>query len=153
MSISGVAASAASYTSSWPSQQSTLQQNFTQLTQAIQSGNLSSAQQAYATLMQSMPASANGPTAGQSGNPFQTAIAQIGAALQNGSMSAAQSALSGMQTQMRSAPHHHHHRGGGMSAGSSTASSSSSSPSTTSTILSTSALAGIVPGSSTNILA
>ena len=106
-----------------PPAQNGAQQNFQALAQAVQAGNLSGAQQglqtmqqgmkshhaqqAYATLTQSMPqsgASANGAV-----NPFQQAIASIGGALQSGDVSGAQQGLQTMQQGMKSHHGHRHH--------------------------------------------
>ncbi len=88
--------------------QNTMKQNFQALTQAIQSGNVTAAQQAYATLTQNMPgqgASSNGQA-----DPFQQAIASIGSALQSGDISGAQTAMQNL-TQTMKAHHGHHHHG------------------------------------------
>ncbi len=61
---------------------------FAQMSKAMQSGDLSSAQAAYATLVQNAPPGATL----QAGSPF----AQLGKALLSGDMSAAQSAWSSM---------------------------------------------------------
>src|SRR6185312_9492058 len=53
------------------------QQNFQSLMQAIQSGNLSAAQQAYATLTANMPQGQAGQSANEQGNPMQQAMASI----------------------------------------------------------------------------
>ncbi len=85
-------------------QQSNAGNNWQQLTQALQSGNLSAAQQAYATLTQSagnLPGGQNGPLA--------QALSKIGAALQSGDIGGAQQALTQLQQQAASKPHHHHH--------------------------------------------
>jgi len=158
MSISGVSSTAASSIASWSSQQNTVQQTFNQLMQAVQSGNLANARQAYATLMQSVPGSSSPSTASNgANNPFASALQQIGQALQSGNISSAQSVLSALRTQMQGAHHHHHHRGGMGGAGSAAGSNANSAnASATSATLSTSALAGILPGTSggtTNILA
>ena len=90
-----------------PPAQNGAQQDFQALAQAVQAGNLSGAQQAYATLTQSMPqsgASANGAV-----NPFQQAIASIGGALQSGDVSGAQQGLQTMQQGMKSHHGHRHH--------------------------------------------
>ena len=83
-------------------------QAFAQLTNAIQSGNLSAAQSAYATLAQGQPA--------QSG-PLSQSLGQIGDALQSGDIGKAQAGLASLQQQMQTAKgsHHrgHHHHAGG----------------------------------------
>jgi outer membrane protein assembly factor BamD (BamD/ComL family) len=86
------------------------QQGFQALSQALQSGNLGAAQQAYASVSSSLPASATS-------NP-NSPLAQIGQALQSGNLSAAQSAFSALRG------HHHHHHGGRASSASQAAVSS-----------------------------
>jgi len=81
-------------------------QAFSQLANALNSGDLSGAQQAYAALSQqqgsSQGASANANT------PFATALNQIGQALQNGDLAGAQQALASLQ-QAQGGHHHGRH--------------------------------------------
>ena len=85
--------------------QTSNQQSFSTLVSALQSGDLSAAQSAYASFTQ---------TAGQGdpNSPFAQAINQIGQDLQSGNIGAAQQTLSSLQ-QAHSAHRHHHHHGGG----------------------------------------
>ena len=78
-------------------------QDFSQLTRALQSGDLSSAQSAYTTLSSSPLAQGN--------NPFAQAIQQIGQYLKDGDLADAQKALAALQQQMQTHGHHHHHGG------------------------------------------
>jgi hypothetical protein len=94
-------------------QQNQFRQDFQALTNALQSGDLSTAQTAYQTLISDNPQLT--ATSGNSNNPFQQAIAAIGSALQNGDIGGAQNALSSLQSNMK-AHHGHHHHGGGASA-------------------------------------
>src|SRR5262249_40156860 len=88
-----------------------------QLAKAIGSGDLSDAQQAYATLTQTQ-----GNTPGSNANsPFGQALTQIGQALQNGDLAGAQKALDALRSQTQGAHHHHHHGGHHSSGGESTA--------------------------------
>ncbi len=128
MTIGAVSSSSSVYQPN--SQQNTMQQNFQALVQAIQSGNLSAAQQAYATLSQSTPTqSGNGSSSGQT-NPFRQALASIGSALQSGDIFSAQTAMNGMLQSMKAHHGHHHH-------GSQSQSANSNSAATTSTSIST----------------
>lgn len=88
-----------------PSPQNGMQQNFQALAQAVQAGNLSAAQQAYATLTQNMP---QAPAKGAA-DPFQQAISSIGGALQSGDISSAQGSLQTLQQGMKSHHGHRHH--------------------------------------------
>jgi hypothetical protein len=86
-----------------PTQDSSLQ-SFGQLVSAVQSGNLTAAQSAYAAFSQS--------PAGQSDGPLSTASSPIGDALQSGDLGKAQKALTSLQQQTQATQHVHHHRGG-----------------------------------------
>ena len=100
-------------------------QAFGQLSNALQSGNLSAAQSAYNTLAAS-PLAQNGP--------FAAAIQQIGQDLASGDLADAQKALASLQQQQQAQKAHgHHHHGGGESEGAKDSSSSSSTSATTST--------------------
>ena len=80
-------------------------QAFNQLTNALQSGDLTAAQNAYNTLASSPMAQGN--------SPFAQAIQQIGQDLQSGdaaSLADAQKVLASLQ---QARGHHHHHHGGG----------------------------------------
>ncbi len=94
MAVSAVAAGASPQTNPFAE----TRQAFSQLSSALQSGNLSAAQSAYNTLSSS-PLAQNGP--------FASAIQQIGQDLQSGNLSDAQSALSSLQ-QLQTHRHHHH---------------------------------------------
>ena len=74
---------------------------FMQLAKAIQSGDLSGAQDAYNAL------EAQG--GGNPNSPFAQALSAIGTALQNNDIDGAKSALAQLQQQIQSAQHHHHH--------------------------------------------
>jgi hypothetical protein len=79
-------------------------QSFGQLVNAVQAGNLTAAQSAYAAFAQS--------PAGQSDGPLSQAINQIGNALQSSDIGKAQQTLASLQQQAQSAPPVHHHHGG-----------------------------------------
>jgi len=81
------------------------QQSFKDMLTAIQSGDVSKAQTAYAAL-------SNGKAGGDANGP----LAQIGKALQSGDIGAAQQALQSLQSQSGAHGHHHHGGGGGVQA-------------------------------------
>ena len=112
-----------------------------QLASALQSGNLTSAQQAYNSLqnnLSSNPAiSAANTSSGTPGSPatsvLQQGLSQIGSALQSGNVSAASSAFKNLQQQLQTTTQaqatqggqvRHHHGGGGRSGGSTATTSS-----------------------------
>jgi DNA-binding FadR family transcriptional regulator len=89
---------------------------FRQLAQALQSGDLSGAQQAFSNLQQIMPNYQN-TTQGQSSNTISTTGAttnndfmqQLAQALQSGDLSGAQQAFSNLQQAIQGHHHGHHH--------------------------------------------
>ena len=85
-------------------QLSEIRQAFSQLANALQSGNLSAAQNAYDTLASSPAAQGTGP--------FAQALAQIGKDLQSKDLDGAKQALSSLQQQQQARGHHRHHHGG-----------------------------------------
>jgi len=103
-----------------------IQQEFQQLGQDLESGNLSAAQSDFATLQQLMPQN-NSAAATQNNNPIAQAFQQLAQDLQSGNLSAAQQdyttiqqdfqnqvAQAGSQFSQSQGVHgHHHHHGGG----------------------------------------
>lgn len=97
------------------SQAQNVQQEFAQLGQDLQAGNLTAAQSDFATLT----ASQNNSTflAPASNGPIAQALSQLSQDLQSGNLTAAQQAYKSLQQNFQSqatqgAPHHHHHHGG-----------------------------------------
>jgi outer membrane protein assembly factor BamD (BamD/ComL family) len=95
------------------------QQEFEQLGQDLQSGNLSAAQSDFATLQQYAPET-NSSSASQSSSPIAQDFSQLSQDLKSGNLSAAQSDFSTLQQDFQNASatghHHHHGSGGGSSA-------------------------------------
>jgi hypothetical protein len=124
MAVSGISTS--SINSYQPNDQQQFQQQFTLLVKALQSGDLSGAQQAYSALTQLQ---GNGSAPSDPNSPFAQALSKIGQALQSGDLTGAQQALSALQQQLQQAQgthHHHHHHHAAKSASSTTSPSSSS---------------------------
>ena len=99
-------------------------QLFLQLAKAINSGDLTGAQQAFAQLGQALGNNAGGSNSANNPNdPVSQALAAIGQALQSGDLGGAQQALASLQQAQGPRGHHHHggHRGGGSNAASSSA--------------------------------
>jgi len=94
-------------------------QEFQQLGEDLQSGNLSAAQQDFATLQQLGPQGNSTTSSAQSSNPIAQAFNQLAQDLQSGNLSAAQQDYSNIQqdfqnqAQQAEGHHHHHHHGGG----------------------------------------
>ena len=97
MSIQGVSATGASQgvgAAAWQQRQ----QSFKNLTTALQSGDLASAQQAFSTL-----------TGGAGTVNASSPLAQVGQALKNGDLAGAQNAMQQLQANRAGGHHHHHH--------------------------------------------
>ncbi|HEY1464121.1 MAG TPA: hypothetical protein VGF44_11955 [Terriglobales bacterium] len=94
-----------------PAQAQQFQQEFQQLGQDLQSGNVSAAQTDFTTLQQNAPSSTS-----QSSNPISQAFGQLSQDLQSGNVSAAQQAYASIQQDMQaqgSHMRHHHHPSSG----------------------------------------
>jgi hypothetical protein len=77
-----------------------------QMVKAIKSGDLSGAQQAYATLDQMQ--SSGQIAAPDPNSPFAAALKQIGQSLQNGDLAGAQQTLASLGQHVHGHHHHHH---------------------------------------------
>lgn len=127
MSVSGISSSSFSdyNVQSFQNTRQQIQQDFQQLGQDLQSGNLSAAQSDFATLQQLVPQN-NSTSAAQSNNPIAQAFNQLAQDLQSGNLSAAQQDFTTIQqdfqrqatqeSQTAQTEGHHHHGGGGDSA-------------------------------------
>ena len=119
MSLSGISTSSLfNYETPTTQNQTKLQQfqqEFKQLGEDLQSGNLSAAQSDFATLQQAQPQ--NGTTSSASSNPLQQAFHQLAQDLQSVNLSGAQQDDANIQQDFQSqaihAHGHHHHHGGG----------------------------------------
>ena len=102
-------------------------QDFEQLFQAMQAGNLAGAQQAYSALQQlqgntgtasdASQTTAAASTASATSSPLASAVGDwsaLGQALQSGDMSSAQTDFSKLQSDLTAAAKEHHHHHGGI---------------------------------------
>lgn len=99
---------------------------FQQLGKDLQSGNLSAAQQDFATLTQNSTSQSASPGASSAAVSLKQAFGNLQTALSSGDVSGAQQAYSQIQQDFQSQGtqgHHHHHHGGGASPTQSTDSS------------------------------
>jgi ribosomal protein S20 len=80
-----------------------LKKELKQLTDALQTGNLTGAQQAYSALQQLDPNKSQDSSGGNSTNPIRNDLKAVGQALQSGDLSGAQSAFSQLQTDLKAA--------------------------------------------------
>jgi len=117
MSVSGVfTTNVADYTTpSVQNERQQIQQDFEQLGQDLQSGNLSAAQADFATLQKLLPQ--NSSTSATANDPVAQAFNQLSQDLQSGNLSAAQQAYANIQQdfqaqsgRMEGHGHHHHHQ-------------------------------------------
>ena len=115
MNVSGISQTSSLYGSQSSGTQSVWRQNFQALGSALQSGNLSAAQSAFAALTQNASGSVGSSTS--SSSPNQT-LAQdlntLATALKSGNVSDAQKAFATFQQDLTSVSqthHHHHHHG------------------------------------------
>lgn len=121
MSVSGISTSLFGFND--PSVQNKaqqIQQEFQQLGDDLQSGNLSAAQSDYATIEQLVPQSntTSATSSTESSNPLAQAFNQLGQDLQSGNLTAAQQDYANIQQDIQSQSgqveghgHHHHHGG------------------------------------------
>jgi len=120
MSVAGISSSNLfNINDSRRSVESEMKQEFAQLGQDLQSGNLSAAQTDFATLTQMGPqsTSSSSSSTAASNSPMAQAFAQLSKDLQSGNLSAAQQDFATIQQDMQSnavqsAGHRHHHHGG-----------------------------------------
>lgn len=120
MSVAGILSSLASAPSSAQSVFQQRRSDFQQLSQALQSGDLAGAQQAFSAL--SSLQAANGGGAAQKNSQLAQDFSAIGQALQNGDLAGAQQAFASFQQDVQALRgQHHHHHGGGSSQAAATA--------------------------------
>ena len=104
MSITGIASTSSS---SQTNPYAQVKQDIQDLGKALQSGNLSDAQQAFNTLQQDSSASSQ-TQGGQNSSSSNQAMQNLGTALQSGDLSGAQQAFAQMQKGSKGHGHHHH---------------------------------------------
>jgi len=116
MSVAGISSTSFYNPQSVSNKMQQVRQEFQQLGQDLQSGNLSAAQADFATLQQLSP-QANSTSSSPSTNPIAQEFNQLAQDLQSGNTSAAQQDYTKIQQDFQSeAGHaHHHHHGGGSS--------------------------------------
>ncbi|MGA2679414.1 MAG: hypothetical protein ABSF37_08975 [Sedimentisphaerales bacterium] len=104
--VSGIGASDSSLIN-WQANMTQFQTNFENLGNALQSGDLTAAQQAFSTLLQGT-SSNNNPQ-----DNIQSDFDALGKALDSGDMAAAKKAFSKLEQDMqalKTSRHHHHHK-------------------------------------------
>ena len=131
MSVTGISSSGFSDYGEQSVQKNQVAQEFQQLGQDLQAGNLSAAQSDFTTLQQlvaqagSAAASSASNSSSQSGNPIAQAFSQLASDLKSGNLTAAQQDFAQIQKDFQNLAAqnqasgdngvelpHHHHRGG-----------------------------------------
>jgi hypothetical protein len=107
MSVTGIASTNSSNQIGNTNPYAQVKQDFQNLGKALQSGNLSDAQQAFATLQQDIPGSSQSQGS-QGSNSSNQEMQDLGSALQSGDLSGAQKAFAQMQKTGKGHGHHHH---------------------------------------------
>jgi len=109
MNVSNVGSSCGTSQSAWQSQFKKVKDDFQKLKSALDSGDVSGAQDAYATLKQDLPA----PKSNSSSSQPQTDLQSVGTALSSRDLSGAQKAFAAFQQDVQTArashAHKHHH--------------------------------------------
>jgi outer membrane protein assembly factor BamD (BamD/ComL family) len=108
-----------------------IQTDFQQLGQDLQAGNLTGAQQDFATLQQALP-SGQSQSQQNTASPIAQAFTALSQALQSGNLQDAQTAFTTLQgdiqQQQGSGQRHHHHHGGNSSQSTASAASQQTDP-------------------------
>lgn len=115
MSIQSVSATTNPYLAQMQSSSSAMGSEFKSLANALQSGDLKSAQDAYLQIQSSMQNSQAAAQTSGIQNQVSSDFDTLGKALQSGDLNAAKDALTKLGQDMQSAGkahHHHHHHGG-----------------------------------------
>ena len=120
MSVAGISSNSISSLGQYQNQFQKVRQEFQQLGQDLQAGDLSAAQTDFTTLQQ---LTGQKSSTSQSGNSISSALSQLGQDLQAGNLTAAQQDFSTITQDIQNAfsqgqvqghhRHHHHHGGGG----------------------------------------
>ena len=136
MTISGIPSNSNAYPTS-TNDRNSFRTDFGDLASALNAGDLSSAQNAFAALQSLQPgrfggassSTTSGAQSASGASPISTDIAALSKALQSGDLSAAQTAFKKVQQDMSGAHrgHHHHHPKQATSQDSTTSASSSTS--------------------------
>lgn len=112
MNINSVSDLTDAYQTSQTSNSSVIAQNFQKLSDALSAGNITDAQSALATYLQSLKN--GGTTTTSTNNPVATDLQSLQNALTSGDLTSAQKAFTTLKTDMQSAQsvkgHHHHHK-------------------------------------------
>jgi hypothetical protein len=127
MSVSAISSSSGFSPVDWQSKAQQIKTDFQSLDQALQSGDLKTAQQAFAALQKDSPAkSSTASTSSTSSSNPNDQMNTLSQALQSGNLSAAQQAFAQLQQAHRG--HHRHHGGSGATTGAQSGTTTSATP-------------------------
>jgi len=116
MSVSAISSSSGFSPVDWQAKAQQIKTDYQSLAQALQSGDLKTAQQAFAALQKDFPAqSSTATTSSTSSSKPNNPMNALSQALQSGNLSAAQQAFA--QLQQAHHGHHRHHGGSGAATG------------------------------------
>jgi hypothetical protein len=113
MSVSSITSNSNLNQSDWQNNFQQLRKEFEALAGALQSGDLTGAQNAFADLQKLQPSSSpanSAQTNGQGGGQLAADFKALGDALQKGDMDSARTAFAKLQQDAQSIHHHRHHR-------------------------------------------
>lgn len=110
MSIEAISSNNGAYAAAGlqPSQFKQIKQDFNDLATALQSGDLSGAQQAFTALQKDSPQLAQGLN--NATDPLGKALGNLASALKSGDLAGAQKAFAALQQIAQGVRHGHHHR-------------------------------------------
>lgn len=122
MTISGISSNSSVYQTDTAAKMAQRKQDFQSLADALQSGNLSDAQKAFAQLQSDGVKTSQTQNSNSQSSPLQA----LASALQNGDLSGAQQAFAQLQQGMKAHHHHHNKQGAGSAQANSTSQVTSS---------------------------
>jgi ribosomal protein S20 len=113
MTISGISSSNTVYQSDMATKMAQRKQDFQSLADALQSGNLTDAQKAFAQLQSDGVKTGQTQNNNSQGSSQNSPMQALASALQNGDLAGAQQAFAQLQQGMKAHHHHHHQQGAG----------------------------------------
>jgi DNA-binding FadR family transcriptional regulator len=125
-SISGISSTSAVYQTDTATKMAQRKQDFQSLADALQSGNLSDAQKAFAQLQNDGVKTGQTQSSNSQSNSQSSPLQALASALQNGDLSGAQQAFTQLQQGMKAHHHHHNKQGAGSAQANSTSQVASS---------------------------
>ncbi len=123
MSINSISGASRIYQSQQTNNSSSIRKDFQDLGSALNSGNITDAQSAFATILQTIQG--NGGNSGSSNSQLSADFQSLQSALNSGDITSAQKVYATIQKDMKGVHgHHHHHKDGDQNSSSSSTDSS-----------------------------